>query len=69
MSVLDMVKSFTINAAYEVKREHETGSLEVGKYADMIVIDRDIFHIPLNQISATKVLDTYFNGELVYQMK
>lgn len=66
VSVKDMVKAYTINGAYQLYREKSIGSLETGKYADMIVVDQDIFKIaPLN-IDKTQVLTTIFNGEVVY---
>jgi predicted amidohydrolase YtcJ len=65
-SVEDLVRSFTINGAYQIFRENEIGSLEVGKYADFIIIDRDIFNINPIDIENTKVLKTFFNGCLVY---
>ncbi|WP_153971378.1 amidohydrolase [Romboutsia faecis] len=67
ISVMDMVKSFTINGAYAIFRENEIGSIEVGKYADFIVVDRDIFNIDPIDIEKTKVLITFFNGEIVYE--
>ena len=66
ISVLDAVKAYTINGAYQLYRDDTTGSVEVGKFADMIVVDQDIFKInPLN-IDSTKVLTTIFNGEPVF---
>ncbi len=66
-TVEDLVRSFTINGAYQIFRENEVGSLEVGKYADFIIIDRDIFNINPIDIENTKVLKTFFNGKLVYE--
>jgi len=56
----------TLNAAYSIFAEDSIGSLEVGKLADLIVIDRDLFAIDPMQISDTQVLRTYFSGRLVY---
>lgn len=66
ISVYDMVKSFTINGAYAIFREDEVGSIEVGKYADIIVVDKDIFNMKPIDIEKAKVLMTFFDGELVY---
>ena len=41
-------------------------ALEVGKQADLIVLDRNLLEVPLNQISKTTVLETYLAGERVY---
>jgi predicted amidohydrolase YtcJ len=66
VTVKDMVKAYTVNGAYQLYREKSIGSLEAGKYADMIVVDQDIFKAaPLN-IDKTKVLTTIFNGDVVY---
>jgi predicted amidohydrolase YtcJ len=45
------------------------GSIEVGKSADLVVIDRDIFDIPLAEVADTKALVTVFRGQTVYEAK
>lgn len=60
------VAAFTINAAFVNKQEDKTGSVEVGKLADLIVIDKNIFEIDPDGISDAKVLLTLFGGEPVY---
>ena len=69
LSLMDMVKAYTINAAYATHREKEMGSIEVGKWADMIVIDRDIFEINPLDIEFTKVLRTIYKGKTIYTYK
>ena len=49
-----------------VHPDDKTGSIEVGKYADLIVLDRNLFDIPLTEISETKVLLTLLEGSPVY---
>jgi predicted amidohydrolase YtcJ len=61
-----MVDGYTINAAFALKQEHTTGSLEPGKRGDFIVLDRDIFTIDPFDRHATKVLATYLDGREVY---
>ena len=56
-----------MNAAKALGREKEIGTLEVGKKADMIVLDRDIFTVSPEQLAETKVVWTIFNGKKVYQ--
>ncbi len=65
VSVLDMVRAYTINGAYELYREKTVGSLENGKFADMIIVDQDIFKVNPVDIDKTKVLATIFNGKVV----
>ena len=60
------VDAYTINAAFALKQQAIIGSLEVGKRADLIVVDRDIFSIDSDTIADTKVLMTYLDGRLVY---
>ncbi len=59
----EAIKAYTINGAYIMRQEDKVGSLEVGKLADFIVLDNDIFTIPSNQINKTKVILTIFNGK------
>lgn len=58
--------AFTINAAYTNRDEKNTGSLEVGKLANLAVLDRNLFEIPPAEISDTKVLLTLFEGKPVH---
>ncbi len=58
--------AFTINAAFVNKHEDRTGSIEVGKLADLIVLDQNLFDIEPTAISDTRVLLTLFEGESVH---
>lgn len=60
------IKAYTINAAYVMRQEDKTGSLEVGKFADLIIIDRDIFEVAKTQIRNTNVLLTMLGGKEVF---
>jgi predicted amidohydrolase YtcJ len=64
-----MVDAYTINAAFALKQERTTGSLESGKRADFIVLDRDIFAIDPFDLHDTRVLSTYLDGRQVYALK
>lgn len=61
-----VVDAYTIHAAYTMRQEDRTGSLEVGKYADLVWIDQDIFTIVPNQIGQTQVVLTMLGGKAVY---
>ena len=56
----------TINGAWMVELEHERGSIEVGKYADFLIADASPFEVDPKQICQIKLLETYFEGKLVY---
>ena len=62
-----MVDAYTTNAAYALRQEKTTGSLEPGKRADFIVLDRDIFATDPFELHATRVLATYLDGREVYR--
>jgi len=62
----EALHSFTLATAYASHREDTLGSLEPGKWADFIVIDRDYFEIPESQIDDTRVLQTWVGGKLLY---
>lgn len=63
------IRAYTLEAAYTLRQEQDTGSLEVGKQADLVVLDRDIFKLPTSQIGQAKVLWTLLGGEEVYRAK
>jgi predicted amidohydrolase YtcJ len=61
------LRAITLNAAYELHQDETTGSLEPGKLADFIIIDRDFLQIPADEIAQTKVLRTVVGGQVVYE--
>lgn len=65
----EAIKAMTIQAAFANFEENEKGSLEEGKYADFVILDRDLMKIDDKDIPKTKVLATYVNGEKVYEGK
>ena len=67
LSRSEVLRAITMNSSYELHQESETGSLEVGKLADLIVLDRKFFDIPAEQIADIKVLQTVVGGRVVYQ--
>jgi hypothetical protein len=67
ISLEQAVDMFTVNASRQFGNRHQTGSIETGMLADLVVIDRNIFTIPVTDIHNTQVLMTFIEGELVYQ--
>ena len=62
MTMIEAFASYTIDAAYAGHQEDLIGSLEVGKKADFIFLDRDIFNVAENEIWETQVTETWVNG-------
>lgn len=58
--------AFTINAAFVSRRETETGSIEVGKFADLVLLDQNLFEIDAADISETTALATMFEGRVIH---
>ena len=67
MSVEEAVYLYTMGGAYESYDEGVRGSIRNGKYADMVVLERNIFEIPAEEIKDVKVQMTVLNGDIVYQ--
>jgi predicted amidohydrolase YtcJ len=67
ISVEQAIRLYTINAAFQEHREHMTGSLEIGKAADLVVLDQDIFTAEHDKIGNTQVLMTMVGGKTVYE--
>jgi len=65
--VMDAIKAYTWNAAYLEGSEATKGSIEPGKHADFVVLDRDITTVDPEEIIETKVLMTIIGGEVVYE--
>ena len=63
----ESIESFTINNAWQVRMEDKLGSIEEGKLADMIVVDQNLFDVPVTDIHNTKVLETIRGGQTVYK--
>jgi|SRR5581483_9395975 len=67
LSQKEVLRAITANAAYELHEDHFVGTLEAGKLADFIVIDRDPAAVPPTEIAATRVLRTIVGGQEVFR--
>lgn len=67
MDLYTVLNGYTQGGAYLMHREDKSGSLETGKKANLMILDQDLFAIPKTAIHKTKVLLTFFQGEIVYQ--
>ena len=69
LTVEELIEAYTINAAWSLHYDDVTGSIEEGKFADMIVLNHNLLEIAETEIHKTEVQKTLFKGEVVYQSK
>jgi len=67
LSIESLVRGFTIDAAYQLHMEDEIGSIEIGKKADLVVLDQDIFEVDPYSIHKTEVVLTVMDGDIVFE--
>jgi predicted amidohydrolase YtcJ len=67
ISVEEAVRAYTQSAAFTEFSERAKGSIEAGKLADLVVLDRDIFNTPAEEISKAEVRMTVFDGRIIYR--
>ncbi len=63
----EALRAFTLGGAYSMHQENDLGSLAPGKLADFVVLDRNLFEVPVTQIHQTRVELTVVEGEIVYR--
>lgn len=66
ISIEEALDAYTYGSAYAAKREKDLGTLEEGKFADMILIDRNLFECTHQEIRDAKIIATIFDGKIVY---
>lgn len=67
VSLMTMLEAYTINGAYQMGMEKKIGSLEVGKLADLVILEKDLFALELKDIAETRVIRTILGGKTVFQ--
>jgi predicted amidohydrolase YtcJ len=67
ITVAEAIEAYTINVAWSMLNDEVTGSIETGKWADMIVLNHNLLEIPKTDIHKTEIQKTVFKGEVVYQ--
>ena len=67
LDLASLIRGYTIDAAYQLRLEEQIGSLEVGKKADLVVLDRDLFETDSYRIHETEVVMTLLDGDVVYR--
>lgn len=66
ITLAEALRIYTLGGAEAMRRDDDTGSIKVGKSADFIVLDRNLFKVPVEQVSDVRVLETYFQGRRVF---
>jgi predicted amidohydrolase YtcJ len=69
LSVMEAVECYSLGSAYATFEENIKGSLQVGKLADIVVLSKDIFTIPEEEILNTEVVYTILGGKIIYSLK
>ncbi len=69
LTVKELIKAYTINSAWSLHYDDVTGSIEQGKFADMILLNHNLLEVPLTEIHTTKVMKTIFKGKVIYEAK
>lgn len=67
LTVEELIVAYTINTAWSLMIEDVTGSIEMGKSADMIVLNHNLLEVPATEIHKTEVQKTIFKGKVVYE--
>ena len=68
LTLSEALRCYTYGSAYGVMREDEIGSLSAGKFADLVVLDKDIFKIPEVELLDRKVIMTVMDGNIIYDV-
>jgi len=67
LSLYEVLRSYTYGSAYGVNRENELGTLEEGKFADIVVLDRDLFDVDQSELIDSKTILTVMDGNIIFE--
>ncbi|MBQ4811619.1 amidohydrolase [Pseudoalteromonas luteoviolacea] len=67
ITLAQALEAYTLNSAYAMRQDHLVGSIEVGKLADLVVLDRNLFDSTIQEIAQTNVVMTLLDGEVIYK--
>lgn len=67
LTIPEMIDAWTVNSQYAMGRENELGTLEAGKKADIVIFDRNLFTVPMQEMLNMQVKETIVNGKKVYE--
>lgn len=67
LTLEEMIRGYTLDAAYQLNMENDVGSLEVGKFADLVVLGANLFDLDVYDIHRVKVEMTMMNGDIVFE--
>ncbi|MFV0361857.1 MAG: amidohydrolase [Suipraeoptans sp.] len=67
LTTSELIRAWSLGGQYNLGMEEKLGTLEEGKLADITVLDRDVFEVPMSEIRDVKVYMTIVNGKIVYQ--
>ena len=66
LDIATLIRGYTLDAAWQLRMADKIGSIEVGKNADMVVLDKNLFDVYTYSIHQTEVVMTIFAGEVIY---
>ena len=67
LTVEDGIASYTINNAYQMGMDDRIGSIEAGKYADLVILEKNLFDVAVSEIHKVKVCETILGGKTIYK--
>jgi predicted amidohydrolase YtcJ len=67
LSIAELIRGYTLNGAYQLRKENEIGSIRTGKLADLVVLEKNLFDVAPHEIGKVKVQLTMMDGQITHQ--